>query len=109
MGADSPQQGDDAITGAEITGSESQQTGEETQGAGMTQQGAGVTQQVVSTTQVLAFDRFKNRSRPRPAHAGLNVIKTVSVATVVQRTQNRKLFDMEPSPPVSRAQSKSVK
>ncbi len=103
MGADSPQQGADPMIGAETTGAELQQTGAETQGA-------GVTQQVVSTTQQsLALDFFKNRRKPRPAHAGLNVIKTVSVATVVQRTQNRKLFDMEPSPPVSRAQSKSVK
>ena len=102
MGADPLQQGADSIIGAEITGAESQQIGVETQGA-------GVTQQVVSTTQLLALDRFRNRSSPRPAHAGLNVIKTVNVATVVQRTQNRKLFDMEPSPPVSRAQSKSVK
>jgi hypothetical protein len=93
--------------GAGTTGTASQQTGAATHGDGAT-----VTQQLVSTTQLLAFDRFKNRSRPRPAHAGLKVIKTVSVATVVQRTQNRKLFDMESSPPVSRvsrAQSKSVK
>lgn len=88
------------MTGAEFD--ESQHTGSETQGA-------GTTQQVHGMQQSLALDRCKNRSKPRPAQAGLKVSKTVNVATVVQRTQNRKLFDMEPSPPVSRAQSKSVK
>lgn len=101
-GANSPQQVPDSIIGVETFGSESQQTGAETQGD-------GAAQQLVSATQLLDFERFKNRSSPRPAQAGLNVIKTVSVATVVQRTQNRKLFDMEPSPRVSRAQSRSVK
>jgi len=98
MGADSLQQLADSIT----TGAGSQQTGAE-------MLGTDVSQQAVSAAQLLALDRFKNRSNPRPAHAGLNVIKTVSVATVVHRTQNRKLFDMESSPPVSRAQSESVK
>jgi hypothetical protein len=101
-GAESQQQFDDSTTGAETTGVDSQQTGAETLGA-------EASQQVVSTAQLFELDRFKNRSKPRPAQAGLKVTKTVSVATVVQRTQNRKLFDMEPSPPVSRAQSESVK
>jgi len=73
-----------------------------------TTQGVGAGQQVSTVPHSLLF-RFRNRSRPRPAQAGLNVSKTVNVATVVQRTQNRKLFDMEPSPPVSRARSKSEK
>ena len=85
-----------------VTGADSQHVAA---GAG-SQQAGGRGSQVAAGSQVIAVSHagaashaallrfFSHPRKPRPAQAGLKVIKTVSVAISVQRVQKRKLFNM---------------
>ncbi len=48
--------------------------------------------------QQLALRCCNHLRRPRPAQAGLKVMKTVRVATTEHRNQNRNFLDMTPTP-----------